>query len=229
MVGEADYALHDARTTEIPIIGSTVRKNELFGHETDNFLGKRVDDTIVHFDAFTLAFDNPLVLEQCKVLGNRCLGKPKTFPNMFYIAFLGAESGNYFQTYRMTENFADFRLVVETSVFIEFHGWLHILDINIYILLIRFVNLLILHRQLRDSMSFINPVSQNFDNISVFKQINHYFMRELYPNLYFLTMGKYTIIEVIIFWNSGKQSLLELRQMRNNEKKHYSVNQSQTS
>jgi len=92
------------------------------GHEIDNLFGKRVNYTIVYFYTFTLAFDNSLVLEECKMLGNCCLGKSKTLPNMFYITFLGAESGNYLQTYRMTEYFADFCFVVETSILVEFHN-----------------------------------------------------------------------------------------------------------
>jgi hypothetical protein len=95
------------------------------GHKEDDLFGKRVYDTVMNLDAFALSFDNPLVLEQGEVLGNGCLGKTETFPNMFNIAFLGAESCNNLQAYRVTEYFAYFCLVVETSILIEFHNWLH--------------------------------------------------------------------------------------------------------
>jgi len=95
------------------------------GHKEDDLFGKRVYDTVVDFDAFALTFNNPFVLEQGEVLGNGCLGKTETFPNMFYIAFLRAESGNNLQPYWMTEHFTDFGLFVKTFILIEFHNWLH--------------------------------------------------------------------------------------------------------
>lgn len=75
-----------------------------------------------------------------------------------------------------------------------------------------------MHRQLRDSMQFVNPVSQNFDILAVFKQINHNFVRELQLCITSLTMCKHTIIEVMYLeqWNI---SAMELNRVSNIERK----------
>ena len=79
----------------------------------------------MYFDAFAFTFDNSLVLEKGEVLGNRSLGKSEALPDMFDIAFLGAESGNNLQPYRMTKHFANLSFAVETSIFVELHTYLH--------------------------------------------------------------------------------------------------------
>lgn len=70
--------------------------SRLFCKEQNDLSGQGMDDTVMNFDAFAFSFDDPLVLEKGEMLGNRCLGKAKAFPDMFYVALLGAKSGNYF-------------------------------------------------------------------------------------------------------------------------------------
>ena len=87
----------------------------------DELFDQRMDDRIVDFNAFTPAINDPLVLEQCQVLGDRGLRESKAFPYMLDIAFLGAEPGNDLEPYRMADYLENFCFVVKTSLFVKFH------------------------------------------------------------------------------------------------------------
>jgi hypothetical protein len=67
------------------------------------FFRKRVDHRIVHFNAVTLSFDDPFVLQERQVLRDRGLGQTETLPDMLDIALLGAKTRHYLKPDRMPE------------------------------------------------------------------------------------------------------------------------------
>ena len=61
-----------------------------------------MNDAIVHFHTLSSPFNDPLVLEQRKVLGYRGLRQSETLPDMLDIAFLGTKARHNLQADRMT-------------------------------------------------------------------------------------------------------------------------------
>jgi hypothetical protein len=74
------------------------------------------------FDPIPFPLDDPLVLEERQVLGYGGLGEAETFPDVFHIAFLGAESCHYLQSDGVSKDFQYFSLGVKVPAFVELLG-----------------------------------------------------------------------------------------------------------
>jgi hypothetical protein len=89
--------------------------------DIDNLFRQRVDDTVMHFNTFSLPANDPFVLQKGQMLGNRCLGKFEAFPDMLYVAFLGAQPRHDLESHRMPQDFQNFRFRDIVSILVKFH------------------------------------------------------------------------------------------------------------
>jgi hypothetical protein len=100
--------------------GKPMRDEGLFSHLSsliphqvllqhfDNLFGERVNYAVMDFNAVTLPFNDSLVFQQRKVLGNGRLGKTEAFPDVLYITFPGTETGYNLEADRVTQYFEYF-------------------------------------------------------------------------------------------------------------------------
>jgi hypothetical protein len=104
--------------------------------DADNLFCKGMDYAVVNLDTVALTLDDPFVFQEGQMPGDSGLRETQAFPYMLYIAFLGAESGNYLETYRMPQYFQYFGIIIKIPSFVEFlrfHIRPHCIEIENYI------------------------------------------------------------------------------------------------
>ena len=100
--------------------GKVSGAGEIFHERVDGFTGFCGDHVVKDLDAVTLSLDDPLVLEQGKMLGNSRLWKLKALPDLFHVARLGHEPGHDLQPHRVAKDFQDFRFAIEVDRLVKF-------------------------------------------------------------------------------------------------------------